>query len=119
MQLEYIMHEGHTALVLPVEMGDILWYTHLGRLGAAKVYEMKYTRSDGGHCLEDLIVFAYDPKHGRNLTWCPIHDEGWLDARDEYVTVYRRRADAERALGRGERPDGGDLCMGAAADRRL
>lgn len=95
--LEYIDHNGRVALVLPCRLGQILWYIHEGQICTAKIFEIKYSASDSGHCGEDFIAFAWNPKHLRTLTWCPIYGEAWLDKKDCYVPVFFSREEAVAA----------------------
>lgn len=97
-ELEYVNVNGRTALVLPCRMGQILWYIRDGKVCSAKVYEMKYTAADSGHCCEDFVVFAWNSRTAQTLTWCPIHGEGWLDKKDSYVPVFCSREEAEAAV---------------------
>ena len=96
--LEYMETEKGLALVLPNRLGQILWYIHEERLQTAKIYEIKATLSGSGYCCEDVAVFAWNPMAQRQLTWCPLHEEGWLDARDEYVPVFTDRQEAIDAI---------------------
>ena len=102
--LEYVTLAGNTpaearqALILPNWPGQILWYIHELTLYTARVYEIKFTSADRGSVVEDFIAFAWNPKAQRQLTWCPLHEEGWLDARDEYVPVFTDRGKAIKAI---------------------
>lgn len=102
--LEYVTLAGKTpedarqALILPSWPGQILWYIHELTLYTARVYEIKFTTADRGSVVEDFIAFAWNPKMQRQLTWCPLHEEGWLDARDEYVPVFTDRGKAIKAI---------------------
>lgn len=98
MKLEFLRGEEKTAVVLPANLGDILWYIHEGKICSARVFEMKITIADAGYCCEDVIAFAWNPKAFRQLTWCPLHGEGWLDARNQYVPVFTTREEADAAL---------------------
>ena len=96
--LQYEETEKGLALVLPARIGQILWYIHGEKLWTARVYEIKATVSSSGYCCEDVVVFAWNPMLQRQLTWCPLHEEGWLDARDEYVPIYDDRCEAIMAM---------------------
>lgn len=90
--------DGALMLRLPVWPGRLLWYIDEGVICSARVYEIKYTFSDRGSCLEDFVAFAWNGRDHKNLTWCSIHQEGWLETRDSYVPVYMTRAEAVKAM---------------------
>ena len=41
MALEFMQKEEKTAVVLPANLGDILWYIHEGKICSARVFEVK------------------------------------------------------------------------------
>lgn len=92
--------DGGTAVVLPAWPGKILWYIYEGELYTARVYEIKMTWADRGGRIEDLIAYAWNVRYQRQLTWCPMQEEGWLDAKDEYVDVFADRNEAIGAITR-------------------
>ena len=103
-RLTFAEVDGQRALVLPAQLGDILWYIEDGRMHSARVFEIKITLADAGHCCEDIAVFAWNGAEGRQLTWCPLQGEAWMDRKGEYVEVFTRREAAETALyGGGEK----------------
>ena len=103
--IEHVMLDGRGAVVLPCRLEQILWYILGGRIYTAKVCEIKWQQASSGNCGEDCIVFAWDCRNNRQLTWCPISGEGWLDTKDSYVPVFYTRAEAEAAMkGAGNEP---------------
>lgn len=96
--IEHIQGEGRVGLWCPCWLNQILWYIHEGKLCTALVSEINYQAATWGSCGEDFVAFGWDSINKRQLTWCPIHCEGWLDKKDCYVPVFYTRADAEAEM---------------------
>lgn len=103
--------QSENIVELPCKVGDWIWYVYRNEINKAKVEEIQYDASKHGYYSYSFVVYAYDFKNKRQVSYYPINETQKNKANinevegmefDEDVYIFLTKAEAKAKMKGGE-----------------